>query len=69
MNAAAPYLNLHFRQPVRLGSEGTTGNLEFLFDVQNLLAQGYRPYLMNDGSLLLFAQAHRGIRGGLAFTF
>jgi hypothetical protein len=40
-----------------------------LLDVQNLLAEGYRPYLMNDGSLLLFAQEQRGFRGGVAFTF
>jgi hypothetical protein len=38
-------------------------------DVQNILAQGLCPYLLKDGSLILFAQQQRGIRGGLAFTF
>jgi hypothetical protein len=37
--------------------------------VRNLLAEGYRPFLLNDGSLLLFAQDQRSIGGGLAFTF
>jgi hypothetical protein len=40
-----------------------------LLDLRNLLAQGYRPYLLSDGSLLFFAQDQRGISGGLAFTF
>jgi hypothetical protein len=65
LNAASPYLNLHLRQPVRLGST----SFEALFDMQNLLAQGYRPYLMTDGSLLLFAQGQRAVRAGLAFNF
>lgn len=68
VDASAPYFNLHLRQPIRLGREGTS-SFEALLDVQNLLAEGYRPYLMNDGSLLLFAQKHRGFRGGVAFTF
>ena len=37
--------------------------------MRNLLAQGYRPYLLSDGSVLIFAQDQRGISGGLAFTF
>jgi hypothetical protein len=65
LNAASPYLNLRLRQPVRIG----TSNFDALFDVQNLLAQGYRPYLLTDGSVLLFAQGQRAIRAGLAFTF
>jgi hypothetical protein len=68
VDASAPYFNLHLRQPIRLGREGTS-SFEALLDVQNLLAEGYRPYLMNDGSLLLFAQGQRGFRGGVAFTF
>jgi hypothetical protein len=43
--------------------------LEALLDVRNLLAEGYRPYLLSDGSLLLFADDQRSLRAGLAFTF
>jgi len=68
LDAAEPYLNLHFRQPIRLRHDSACG-FEALIDVRNLLAQGYQPYLLSDGSLLLFAQDQRGFRGGLAFTF
>jgi hypothetical protein len=68
VNAAEPYLNLRVRQPIHLSREGSTG-IEALLDVRNMLAQGYRPVLLNDGSMLIFAQQQRGIRGGLAFTF
>ena len=68
LNADAPFLNLHFRQPIRLSRDNACG-FEALIDVQNLLAQGYRPYVLSDGSLLLFSQDQRGFRGGLAFTF
>ena len=67
-NAALPYLNLHLRQPIRMNRDGS-GRIEALLEVRNLLAQGYRPYILSDGSLLIFAQSQRGIRGGLAFTF
>ncbi len=63
-----PYLNLQFRQPVRLLRDGSA-SLDALLDLSNLLAQGYRPYLLSDGTLLLFAQQQRGIRAGVAFTF
>lgn len=66
-DAAAPYLNLRFRQPLHLSRDN--GGFEMLFDVRNLLAQGYRPYLLNDGSLVIFAQGQRSIRAGLAFNF
>ncbi len=68
LDAAAPYLNMHLRQPIHMGREGSMG-IEALLDVQNMLAEGYRPYLLSDGSLLVFAQDQRGFRGGLAFTF
>ena len=68
MQAISPYLNVRIRQALRTSRDGTTG-IEALLDVQNLLAQGYCPYLMKDGSILIFAQQQRGIRGGLAFTF
>ena len=67
-DATGPYLNVYFRQPIRLGGDGNTG-FEALLDVSNLLAEGYRPILLKDGSVLVFAQGQRCIRGGLAFTF
>ena len=67
-NAAEPYLNLHIGQPIHLRSDGS-GGFEAVLDVRNLLAQGYRPYLLSDGSLLIFAQDQRAIRAGLAFNF
>jgi hypothetical protein len=67
VNAAEPYLNLHLRQPIRLNRG--SGSFEAVLDVRNLLAQGYRPYLLSDGSLLIFAQDQRSIRAGFAFNF
>ena len=68
MEAISPYLNLRLRQTLRSTRDGSSG-IEAMLDVQNLLAQGYCPYLMKDGSMLMFAAQQRGIRGGLAFTF
>jgi hypothetical protein len=68
-DAAEPYFNLHLRQPIGARHDGSANGIEALLDVRNLLAQGYRPYMLSDGSLLLFAQDQRGIRAGLAFTF
>jgi hypothetical protein len=67
-DAAEPYLNLHLRQAIHLRRDGTCG-IEALLDLRNLLAEGYRPYLLSDGSLVVFAQDQRGVTGGLAFTF
>jgi hypothetical protein len=67
-NASAPFFNIRVRQPIHLARDGS-GGLEALLEVQNLLAQGYRPYLLSDGSLLLFADDQRSLRAGLAFTF
>jgi hypothetical protein len=67
-DADEPYLSFHFRQPIHLGGTGRSG-FEALLDIRNLLAQGYRPYLLNDGSLLVFAQDQRSVGAGLAFTF
>ena len=66
--ADAPYLNLHLRQSLHLNSNGSV-HVEALLDVRNLLAEGYQPCILSDGSLLLFAQQQRALRGGLAFTF
>ena len=68
LDSIEPYLSLHVRQPLRLRRD-ETGHFEALLDVRNLLAEGYRPFLLNDGSLLVFAQDQRGIRAGLSFTF
>ena len=68
VEAAEPYLNLHLRQPIRMGGEASS-HVEALLDIENLLAEGYRPFLSSDGSLLVFAQDQRTVRGGLAFTF
>lgn len=68
LNAAEPYLNFRVRQPIRLSRDGSVG-VEALLDVRNLLAEGYRPFILSDGSLLIFSQDQRGIRGGLAITF
>jgi hypothetical protein len=68
LEAAEPFLSVHFRQPIHLTRDGS-GGVEALLDVRNLLAEGYRPYVLSDGSLLIFAQSQRALRGGLAFTF
>ena len=67
-NAAEPYLNLYLRQPIHLRSDGS-GGFEVVLDLNNLFAQGYNPYLLNDGSLLIFAEQQRSICAGLAFSF
>jgi len=64
----APYLNLHFSQPLHARRDGV-GGFEALLDLRNLLAEGYRPFVLSDGSVVVFAQGQRGIQGGLAFTF
>jgi hypothetical protein len=67
-NDSETYLNVHLRQPIRVRRDGS-GGIEALVNLRNLLAQGYQPYLLSDGSLLVFAQSQRGVSGGLAFTF
>jgi len=67
-NAAEPFFNLHLRQPVNSRREGGR-SFDVLLDVHNLLAQGFRPFVLSDGSVLMFAQDQRSFSGGLAFTF
>jgi len=67
-DAAQPFFNLHLRQPVN-GRREAGHSLDVLLDVHNLLAQGFRPFVLTDGSLLMFAQDQRSVSGGLAFTF
>jgi hypothetical protein len=62
------YLSFYLRQPIHCGSFLPSG-LEATVDVTNLLAQGYRPVLSNNGQTLFLAQAPRTVQAGLAFSF
>jgi len=64
--AHAPYLNIRLRQPL---PSFLPGKMEAVVDVRNLLAQGYRPVLGEDGRTLYLVQAPRSLRGGIAFSF
>lgn len=68
LDAMAPYLNLRICQRLHQSRDGSAG-IEALLEVRNLLAEGYHPYLLGDGSILIFAADQRGLSGGLAFTF
>jgi hypothetical protein len=67
-DAVAPYLNLHLRQPIHLRGNHA-GSFEAVLDLRNLLAEGYRPYLLSDGSTVIFAQEQRNFSAGLVFNF
>ena len=43
--------------------------LEAVVDLQNLLAEGYQPFLSNDGQTLYLAQTPRTLQAGLSFSF
>ncbi len=62
------YLGVSIRQPLHLQRLGT-GKLEAILDVRNLLAEGYRPFLSQDGGTVFFAQQQRCIAAGIGFTF
>jgi Carboxypeptidase regulatory-like domain len=62
------YFSFFVRQPIHCGSLLPSG-LEATVDVTNLLAQGYRPFLSNDGQTLFLAQSPRTVQAGLAFNF
>jgi len=68
VEALDSYLSLHLHQLLYRGGNGVS-RVEAQFDLRNLLAQGYRPFLMSDGSLLVFAQDQRSIGGGVALIF
>lgn len=68
VESTAAYLNLGVHQRLTKAGQGTAG-IEALFDVNNLLAQGYHSWTAPDGSLLVFAQNERRIRAGVAFIF
>jgi len=63
-----PYLSFFVRQPVPTMHLLPNG-LEALVDVRNLLAQGYRPVLSADGSVVYLVQGTRSFRAGLSFNF
>jgi hypothetical protein len=69
LDAAEPFLNLHVRQPMCRMRGEHAHSIDAMVDARNLLAQGYRPFVLNDGSLLFFAQEQRSLSAGLAFTF
>lgn len=62
-----PFLSVFIRQP--LPHRLIPATVEALVDVRNLLAQGYRPVIGQDGQTVYLVQTARSIRGGLAFTF
>ena len=64
--AMAPYLNFRFKQPL---PNFMPAHMEAVIEVRNLLAQGYRPVMGQDGRTLYLVQAPRTLRGGIAFTF
>ena len=70
-DAAGPYMNIQLRQPIgfRRNNEAGGNGFEAMVNVHNLLTQGYRPYVLSDGSVLIFAQGQRSVSGGLAFNF
>jgi hypothetical protein len=63
-----PYLSFFIRQPIPAMRMLPSG-LEALIDVRNLLAQGYRPVLSNDGSTVYLVQGTRVIRAGVSYNF
>jgi hypothetical protein len=67
-SAPEAYLSFHMRQPIYMHYMGLHG-MQAIVDVRNLLAQGYRPFLSQDGSTLYFAQAERCVEGGVSFSF
>jgi hypothetical protein len=69
VDAAEPFLNLHVRQPMYRVHGEHARSIDAMVDARNLMAQGYRSFVLNDGSLLIFAQDQRSLSAGLAFTF
>jgi Carboxypeptidase regulatory-like domain len=69
LEASEPFMNLHVRQPLYRMRGERAHSIDALVDARNLLAQGYRSFVLNDGSLLVFAQDQRSMSAGLAFTF
>ena len=62
------YLHCQLRQSLRALPLLPTG-LEAVLEVQNLLEQGYQPFLSHDGHTLYLAQSPRVLQAGLSFSF
>ena len=62
------YLSCSIRQSLE-GVRFLPRGLEALLDVQNLLAQGYQPFVSNDGQTLYLAQTPRMMQAGVSFSF
>jgi hypothetical protein len=63
-----PFLNLMLHQALHRRSHASA-HVDGVLNVRNLLAQGYHPFLLSDGSVLVLAQDPRAFSAGLAFTF
>lgn len=63
-----PYFSFFIRQPIPAMHLLPNG-LEALIDVRNLLAQGYRPVLSNDGTTVYLVQGTRVITAGVSYSF
>lgn len=68
-DVAEPFLNLHVRQQLCRTHGERERSVDAMVNVRNLLAQGYQPFVLSDGSMLVFAQDQRSLSAGLAFTF
>ncbi len=68
MDADGAYLSCSMRQSLSKLHFVPRG-LEALVDVQNLLAEGYQPFVSNDGQTLYLAQTPRMLQAGLSFSF
>ena len=62
------YLSCILRQPLRLAHILPDG-VEAVVDVNNLLAQGYQPFLSRDGRTLFLAESPRMLQAGVSFNF
>lgn len=62
------YVHAQFRQSLRSFALLPSG-LEAVLEVQNLLEQGYQPFLSHDGHTLYLTQSPRVLQAGLSFSF
>jgi hypothetical protein len=65
---AEPGLNVMIRQPIP-SIPWLPWRMEASAELRNMLAQGYLPVNMPNGSQMLLVNTPRSIRGGLAFVF
>jgi len=62
------FLSCYLRQRIHVTDKMPVG-LDLTVDVTNLLAEGYRPFLSDDGRTLFLASSPRTLQAGLSFTF